>query len=298
MARITAIGVVLALALVTAPTAAASRPATKGEVSVIEVGFVNAHKHDDGINFSSIREVRISVIDDRWAAVLYRASKGSSKKLSTDFLRAKGADYAKWKPGKPPRPVAADLKRPAEPFRVDIRYQGSGSFKDDLEYDDGFDTISLHATDEFSWDFEWHGVATYDTHYPAHANNPDSATAQGTWTYAYAQSREPSCIASGTLEPTFEGAVLINKGAVRNQLDMTLDEPSYTGTGGCYDRDIFSGVLGASVAKFPVVRDIPAYPTGPVERQVSYDRGCAGVGQTGETCTGGYTGTVTVSPAK
>src|SRR5262245_36197939 len=133
--RAALIGVVLAVTLATA-SASASRVPTPGEEDSIRFAFREAHyQSDDGVSVRAIRAIRVSMVDDHWAAVLYRKPKRGSKKLSVDFFHLKRA--ATWKPGKPPGSVAADLKQPVKPLLVDVRYQGSGSIRFDYNYDDG-----------------------------------------------------------------------------------------------------------------------------------------------------------------
>lgn len=304
--RIAGIGVALVGTLVMASTAMASRPPTRGEEDAITFAFREAHyQSEDRVSVRSIRQIRVSVVDDRWAVVLYSKPKRGSKKLSRDYFRRRGD--GNWKKRKPPRPVAADLKRPAERYLVDIRYRGSGSFRYDYDGDvDGAKYVGdTHLAADFSWDLEWRGVELYDDHYPGGDNTPDTATANGTYSYSYEDhsviGAPYSCIASGPLQSAFEGWVRTDRG---HQVAVTVESPVFDATAQfaeprCYERDIWRDVVVEAPHhdNYPTLRGVPMFPTAPIEESVLSDNECAPTDDPGRTnCTLELSGTVTITP--
>lgn len=256
------------------------------------------------MGLSSIREVRVSVVDDRWAAVLYAKPKRGSKKLSRDYFRRKG-DF--WKKGKPPRPVAADLKKPAERYLVDIRYRGSGTFR--FEYDgDVPDAMALgdrQLAADFSWDLSWDGVELYDNHYPGGVDTPDRATANGTYTYLFEDHTVTdapySCAASGPLESVFEGWVRTDRGG---QVAVTVEDPVFAATAQfaeprCRETNIWQHISLElpDHGRYPTLRGVPTFPTQPIEQAVVSEDSCARTDDPGRTtCTLALSGILTITP--
>jgi hypothetical protein len=294
VARAAIIGMVVAL--VAASTATASRLATRSEENILEVAFLNAHKRDDGYHLKSIKQIRVSVVDDRWAAVVHKKPKRASKKAALDFFRLKGS--GKWKhKRKAPKAVAKDLKQKPEPFVVDIRYQASGDFHYAYDYADKLgDTQNEHGDADFGWDFEWDGVELYDTHYPGGDDTPNRADADGDWIYSYADNfnGSPDCSASGQLQPAFTGRVITERGS-KGKVNVMFEFPNYTAATGCIREDFWDLVLVSP--EFQVVRDVPTFPSAPVERPVSESFDCSKpqVDAT-EVCSFAYSGTVTITP--
>ncbi len=304
--QIAVIGVALTGTLVMASTALASRPPTRGEEKMLKYAFRDAHyQSEDGVSMRSIREVRISVVNDRWAVVLYKKPKRGSKKLSRDYFRRRGE--ADWKKGKPPRSVAADLKQPAERYLVDIRYRGSGSFRYDYDGDiEGAMAVGdQHLAADFSWDLEWRGVELYDDHYPGGDDTPDSVTANGTYSYSYEDHTVTdapySCIASGPLQSAFEGWVRTDRG---HQVAVMVESPAFEATAQfaeprCYERDIWRAVVVETPFhdNWPTLRGVPMFPTAPIEESVLSDHKCAPTDDPARTnCTFELSGTVTITP--
>jgi hypothetical protein len=304
--RIAVIGVVLVGTLVMASTAIASRPPTRGEDKLITYAFRDAHyQSEDGVSVRSIREIRVSVVNDRWAVVLYSKPKRGSKKLSRDYFRRRGDDN--WKKGKPPRPVAADLKKPAERYLVEIRYRGSGSFRYDYDGDiEGAQAVGdSHLAADFSWDLGWRGVELYDNHYPGGDDTPDTATAEGTYSYSYEDHSVVGdtyyCIASGPLQSAFEGWVRTDRG---HQVAVSVEEPAFAANAAfaeprCYERDIWRDIVVETPdhQNWPTARGVPMFPTTPIEESVLSDDKCAPTDDPGRTnCTFALSGTVTITP--
>ena len=282
--------------LVATSTAQASRPPTRSEEFVIETAFQNAHKRDEGIHLSSIREIRVSAIDDRWVAVLYRKAKRPSKKLSRDLFRRKGEKY-KYK-RKAPSPIAADLKRPAEPYLVDIRYRGSGTFSYDYSYDDGGSTQATHFATDFGFDFVWRGVELYDDHYPGGDDTPDSASAQGTWSYSQADNFS-GCTDSGALQPQpeFGGSVLVERGA-KGEVQVIFEDPTFTAPTGCtpYDLWRYVPILRPDEDEFLTLHGVPTFLTEPIEHSLSITDCAQGLDPATESCALSYSATITITP--
>ena len=295
VSRVAVIGVVSVMTLVMASTAMASRSPTPGEEDEIKFAFREAHfRSEDGVSVRSVRDVRVSMVDDRWAAVLYRKPKGRSKKLGLDFFRRKGE--AKWKQGKPPRRVAADLKKPAKPVLADIRYRGSGSLRYDYAYDDGAgDRQSQHAGVDFSWDYEWRGVELLDFDYNS---TPDRAVAEGTWEYSDADNTS-GCTDSGALQPAFEGVIDVDRdGPLEAQ--VIFEEPRFTGPSTCTPYDLWGYVSGNLPSRrndeFPTLRGLPTFPTVPIEQSESSAKCEQELDPATESCTFAYSTTMTVTP--
>lgn len=304
--RIAVIGVVLIGTLMTASPAIASRPPTRGEEDAIRFAFREAHyQSEDGVSVRAIREMRVSVVDDRWAVVLYSKPKRGSKKLSRDYFRRRGE--ADWKKGKPPGPVAADLKQPAERYLVDIRYSGTGSFRYDYDGDiEGAQAVGdAHLAADFTWDFEWRGVELYDDHYPGGDDTPDSATASGTYSYSYEDhtvTNAPySCVASGPLASAFEGWVRTDRG---HRVALMVEDPAFAATAQffeprCYERDIWRAIVVESPdhRNYPTLSGVPMFPTAPIEASVLADDKCAPTDDPARVnCTLQLNGTLTITP--
>ncbi len=306
MTRIAVIGVVLLGTLVLASTAMASRPPTRGEEDEIKFAFREAHyRSDDGVSVRAVREIRVSVVDDRWAVVFYKQPKRGSKKLSREYFRRKG--QSDWTKGKPPKPVAADLKQPAERYLVDIRYQGTGSFRYDYDTDmPGANYLGdSHLAVDFTWDLEWHGVELYDTHYPGGTDTPDSVNATGSYSYSYEDNHvigaPVSCVASGPLQSAFEGWVRTDRG---HQVAVSVEEPVYAATAqfadpSCYERDIWRDVVIEipHSQNWPTLRGVPMFPTAPIQQPIVAEDKCVGTDDPGRTnCTLALSGTLTITP--
>ena len=306
MSRIAAIGVVLLGTLVMASTAMASRPPTRGEEKFVKYAFREAHyQSEDNVSVRSIREIRVSVVDDRWAVVLYSKLKRGSKKLARDYFRRRGD--TEWEKGKPPGPVAADLRKRAERYLVDIRYRGSDTFRFDYDGDvEGANAIGdRHVTADFSWDLEWRGVELYDDHYPGGDLTPDTATAAGTYSYLYEDHQvigaPYSCAASGSLQSAFEGWVRTDRG---HQVAVTVEDPMFAATAQfaeprCSEVDIWWGVLleMPDHGNYPSLRGVPTFPTAPIEESLLSDNKCAPTDDPGRTnCTLALSGTLTITP--
>ena len=286
-------GAVLIVALVAAATVEASRPPTRGEEKVIPTAFLNAHKHDEGYHLSTIREIRLSLIDSDWAAVLYRPPKRPSKKLSIDFFHL---EREKWRyKRKAPDSIAADLRRPPERLLVDIRFRGSGVLRYDYVGDvaEG-DTQRMHAGVDFSWDYEWRGVEISDFGtLPA----PDRTLAEGTWEYSQADNFS-QCTDSGALQPRFEGAIDVDRdGPLEAQ--VIFEDPRFTAPSSCTPYDLWNYVSGnlpsVRTNRFPTLHDVPTFPTEPVEQSESSSK-CEERLDREETCTFTYSTTMTLTP--
>ena len=73
VSRIAVIGVVSVMTLVMASTAMASRSPTPGEEDEIKFAFREAHfRSEDGVSVRSVRDVRVSMVDDRWCSIASR----------------------------------------------------------------------------------------------------------------------------------------------------------------------------------------------------------------------------------
>jgi hypothetical protein len=290
------VGVVLVGLLATASEAPASRSPTPGEEDSIRYAFRDAHyQSGDGVSVRSIREIRVSMVDDRWAAVLYRRSKGGSKKLGLDFFRRKGE--VKWKKGEPPGPVAADLRQPAEPVLADIRYRGSGSLRYDYAYDDGAgDTQSQHAGVDFSWDYEWRGVEIADFDI---ISTPDRALAEGTWEYSYTGNTGAGCTDSGALRPDFEGVIDVDRDGTL-EAQVRFEDPFFRAPSGCTPYDLWGYVIGNLPSRrhdeLPTLHGVPTFPTEPVEQSESSAECTQELDPVTETCTFTYSATMSVTP--
>lgn len=300
------IGAALAGTLVMASTAIASRPPTRGEEKLLTYAFRGAHyQSEDGVSVRSIRKIRVSVVDDRWAVVLYSKPKRGSKKLSRDYFHRRGD--GDWKKGKPPRRVAADLNQAAKRYLVDIRYRGSGSFR--YDYDGDVENAQAvgdtHLAADFSWDLLWRGVELYDDHYPGGDDTPDIVTADGTYSYSYEDHSvigDPySCIASGPLQSAFEGWVRTDRG---HQVAVAVESPTYDATATfaeprCYERDIWQAIVVETPyhMNYPTLSGVPMFPRAPIEQSVLSDNQCAPTDDPGRTnCTLALSGTVTITP--
>lgn len=299
MSRIAVIGVALVMTLVMAAAAPASRSPTPGEEDSIKFAFRDAHyQSEDGVSVRSIREIRVSMVDDRWAAVLYSKPKRGSKKLSREYFRYQGG--GKWKKGKPPGRVAADLRHPAEPVLADIRYRGSGSLRYDYAYDDGAGyTQSSHAGVDFSWDYEWSGIELFDFDYNS---SPSRTLAEGTWEYSDVGSSGLGCADSGALQPEFTGVIDVDRDGTL-EAQVRFEEPFFRGHSTCTPYDLFGYVSGNLPERrhdeLPTLHGVPTFPTEPVEQSESSaectrkrDPDPAAT----ETCTFTYSATMTVTP--
>jgi hypothetical protein len=293
--------------LVMASTALASRPPTRGEEDDIKFAFREAHYNsDDGLSLRSVRKIRVSVVDDRWAVVLYSKPRRGSKKPGREFYRAVSDDNWK-KKRKPPRPVAADLKQPAERYLVDIRYRGSGSFR--YDYDDDVEGANYlgdaHLAADFSWDLTWDDVELYDDHYPGGHSTPDTANIGGTYTYSYADDHvigaPYSCSASGQLLSGFEGWVRTDRG---HQVAVIVESPVFENEGGFSSEDPCQRDIWRDITveipdhgKYPSLSGVPMFPTAPIEETVLSDDKCAPTDDPARTnCTLALSGKVTITP--
>jgi hypothetical protein len=294
--RFAVIGVVVVGTLAMASTAVASRSPTPGEEDEIRFAFREAHyRSEDGVSVRSIRDIRVSMVDDRWAAVLYKKPKRGSKKLSLEYFRRKG--QTDWRKGKPPRRVAADLKQPAEPVLADIRYRGSGSLRYDYAYDDGLGyTQSQHAGVDFSWDYEWRGIELFDFDYNS---SPARTLAEGTWEYSYTGSSGSGCTDSGALQPAFEGVIDVDRDGTL-EAQVIFEEPRFTGPSTCTPYDLWGYVSGNLPSRrndeFPTLKGLPTFPTVPIERSESSGECIQKLDPATETCTFTYSTTMTVTP--
>lgn len=282
--------------LAMASAAVASRSPTPGEEDSIRYAFREAHyQSEDGVSVRSIREIRVSMVDDRWAAVLYRRPKGGSKKLSLDFFRRKGE--AEWRKGRPPGRVAADLRKPAEPVLADIRFRGSGSLRYDYAYDDGQgDRQSQHAGVDFSWDFEWRGIELAGFDYNS---TPDRTLAEGTWEYSYTGNTGAGCTDSGALQPAFEGVIDVDRDGTL-EAQVIFEEPRFTGPSSCTPYDLWGYVSGNLPGRrndeFPTLHGVPTFPTAPIERTESSAECIQKLDPATESCTFAYSTTMSVTP--
>ncbi len=294
MARIAGIGAVLVMTLMMASTAMASRSPTPGEEDQIKFAFRDAHYNsEDGVSVRSVREIRVSMVDGRWAAVLFSKPKRGSKKLSREYFRRKGESA--WKKGKPPRRVAADLKKPAEPVLADIRYRGSGSLRYDYAYDDGMgDTQSQHAGVDFSWDYEWSGIELFDFDYNA---SPSRTLAEGTWEYSYTGNSGGGCADSGALQPTFEGVIDVDRDGTL-EAQVRFEEPFFRAQSTCTPYDLWGYVYLPERRhdELPTIHGVPTFPTEPVEQSESSSKCGQKLDPATETCTFTYSATMTVTP--
>ena len=227
-----------------------------------------------------------------------RRSAGRRSSASSSIAAKATANWRRKR--KPPRPIAKDLKQPAEPYLVDIGYRGSGSLRYDFTYAEEPDTQNEHVGADFSWELEWRGVELYDDHYPAGDDTPDINTGQGTWDYSYADSLPGGeCTTSGLLQSAFEGTVLVERGAHKGEVDFTVEEPNFLGgMGSCLDRD-FWWIASSNLpeAPYPTIRGVPTFPTGPIERPVS-NTSCGEIVEPygTSTCTYGSSATITITP--
>jgi hypothetical protein len=300
------VGVALVGTLAMASTAVASRPPTRGEEDSIRFAFRDAHyQSEDHVSVRAIREIRVSVVNDRWAVVLYKKPKRTSKKLSREYFRSRGD--GEWKKRKPPKAVKADLKRPAERYLVDIRYRGTGSFRYDYDGDiDGAQAVGdSHLAADFSWDLQWRGVELYDDHYPGGDDTPDSATAGGTYSYSYEDHTvidgAYSCNASGALQSAFEGWVRTDRG---HQVAVSVESPAFAATAQfadprCHERDIWRDVVVETPFhdNWPALSGVPMFPTAPIEASVLSDNKCAPTDDPARTnCMLALSGRVTITP--
>jgi hypothetical protein len=279
--------------LATGSAVAAPRSPTPGEEDEIKFAFRDAHyQSEDGVSVRSVREVRVSMVDDRWAAVLYRKPKGRSKKLSLEYFH-KGS--TKWKKGKPPRRVAADLRHPAEPVLADIRYRGSGSLRYDYNYDDGLgDTQSQHAGVDFSWDYEWQGIELLDFDYNS---SPSRTLAEGTWEYSYTGNTGAGCADSGALQPQFTGVIDVDRDGTL-EAQVRFEEPFFKGQSTCTPYDLWGYVYLPSRRhdELPTIHGVPTFPTEPVEQSESSADCNRKLDPATETCSFTYSATMTVTP--
>jgi len=295
---------ILLAALVPA-AADGSRPPTRSEQGVIETGFLNAHKHDDGIHRSSIQEIRVSVVDLHWASVIYKPAKprgAKPAKSATDYFFEQRE--AKWKirrKSQVPATVLGDLKQTPKPVTVDVRYRGSGSFTEEAT---GLN--ERHASATFNWDIEWRDFSLYDRHYPQFDVSPDVTEGGGDWTYSNPK-ESPPCSASGTFTPAKMDEVDADrvKGS-EYYVDVFVPFPNFTSPLPCTGpSDFWGDVVRRAIDQpdlFLVARDVPTFPTEPVE--VTRD----GKGfespfclhddaSSGFTCTFDYSATLTITPS-
>jgi hypothetical protein len=294
-----------AIALLPSP-ASGSRPPTDSENDSVRSAFREAHyRTDDGVKLKSVREVRVSSADQRWAAVIYKKGKGGRKRAATatDFFLEKS--LAKWKPrkkGQVPAAIKRDLKQSPHPYTVTVRYAGSGSFtSDSVESEPGYDQ---HASGTFNWDLTWEGVELYDDHYPGHSGLASSPQGGGTWSVT---SESPPCSATGEFRVApIMHEFNIEKGSDYETADLLLRYPWFVSTTGCgYYTDIWDQIAARAlgVALYdPPVRGIPIFPERPIEATLSSKPGdVADVCKDGDLsfpgeCTLDWSATVTVTP--
>lgn len=280
-----------------------SRPPTPGEQGRIELGFVNAHKHDDGIGHSSIREVRVSVVDRHWASVIYKPARRQpgkrAKSVTEFFFEQRPAFYKLRRKAQVPPPVLQDLKQPAKPVLVDVRYRGSGSFTEE-----GTGINERNASATFNWDIEWRDFSLYDRHYPQFDATPDVAEGGGDWTYSNPKA-SPPCSASGTLTPDMHEVDADRVQGTEYSVDVFFPFPTFTSPFACSlsgSPDFWGDVVldGVDRPDLLVIRDVPTFPTEPVEatrggKDFEADT-CHSPPSYGFTCTFDYSATLTVTP--
>ncbi len=294
--------VCLAVALLPSP-AGGSRPPTRTEKNLIRLAFQNAHyATDDGVKLKSIREIRVSMVDQRWASAIYKRGKGGGKKragTATDFFFLKGSQWKLRKKRQVPGGIRQDLKQPAHTPTGRVRYAGSGTFSSD--HDGGPDDTQHHSA-TFNWDVTWNDVLLYDEHYPLAPYEAASTQGGGTWNLSDTGTATGSapCTASGTLQPAIKDLYIDRDGHGEISLGFVL--PEFIGLpSGCYDADFWGYIVDGTNTDNDLMRvkDIPFFPEAPIEATLhppdkAYAEDC-GQGP-GYACLMDFTAKVTITP--
>jgi hypothetical protein len=282
-----------------------SRPPTNSENDTIRSAFREAHYNtDDGVKLKSVREIRLSTVDSRWASVLYKKGKRGGKKraaTATDYFFLKGSKWKPRKKGQVPRAVVQDLKQTPRPFTATIKSTGSGTFSNDrVESEPGY---SRHGTGTFNWDLTWEGVELYDDHYPHFVQGASAVAGGGSWSVT---AEDPPCSATGTfaVAPIMQEFYL-GKGAEPATTNINFRYPAFVSPTGCgYLDDIWGDVamVGGAKAYDPQLKGVPIFPERTIEGTVrSETSDLDGICRDGDfsfpgECTLQWSANVTITP--